>query len=207
MTNNWNDFNDAEDQQSFDLIPKGTLVKVNLTIKPGGYNDPSQGWTGGLATCSEHTGSVYLQAEFVVLEGEYARRKIWSNIGLYSPKGPKWTNMGRSFIKGILNSAFGLNPKDNSPQAQQKRCIQGLENLNGLEFVARVDWEKDQYDNNKNVIKNAVTPDHGDYAKVMGQVVAQQPVSQPAGVQQQAVSPVSTPQSAPKPNGRPDWAQ
>ena len=44
-TNNWNDFNDAESQQSgFDLIPKGTVVPVRMTIKPGGYDDPSQGW-------------------------------------------------------------------------------------------------------------------------------------------------------------------
>ena len=46
----WNDFNDAEQQQTFDLIPKGTVAKVRMTIKPGGYDDPNQGWTGGYAT-------------------------------------------------------------------------------------------------------------------------------------------------------------
>ena len=29
------DFNDAEQQQSFDLIPKGTLARVRMSIKPG----------------------------------------------------------------------------------------------------------------------------------------------------------------------------
>jgi hypothetical protein len=62
----WNDFNDA--QSNANLIPKGTLAKVCLTIRPGGYDDPSQGWTGGLATRGA-TGAVYLNAEFVVLEG------------------------------------------------------------------------------------------------------------------------------------------
>ena len=33
--NTWQDFNDAEQQQGFDLIPKGALVKVRMTIKPG----------------------------------------------------------------------------------------------------------------------------------------------------------------------------
>ncbi len=48
--NTWQDFNDAEAQQgAFDLIPKGTLVRVRMTIKPGGYDDPTQGWTGGYA--------------------------------------------------------------------------------------------------------------------------------------------------------------
>ncbi len=86
----WNDFNSADDQSGFDVIPKGTLVKVRMTIKPGGHDDASQGWTGGWATRSNTTGAVYLNCEFVVLEGKYARRKVWSLIGLYSAKGPDW---------------------------------------------------------------------------------------------------------------------
>ena len=32
--NNWNDFNDAEQQQSgFDLIPKGAIVPVRMTLR------------------------------------------------------------------------------------------------------------------------------------------------------------------------------
>ena len=48
--------------------------------------DPAQGWTGGYATRSD-SGAVYLNAEFTVLEGPYSRRKIFTLIGLYSPKG------------------------------------------------------------------------------------------------------------------------
>ena len=88
--NTWTDFNDAEQQQGFDLIPKGTTVKVRMTIKPGGHDDPAQGWTGGYATESFDTGSVYLACEFVVLDGPFAKRKMWSNIGLQSRKGPTW---------------------------------------------------------------------------------------------------------------------
>ena len=51
----WNDFNSADDQNNFDLIPKGTFVKVRMTIRPGGYDDASQGWTGGYATQSNTT--------------------------------------------------------------------------------------------------------------------------------------------------------
>ena len=36
MTPSWTDFNDAESQN---VIPKGTIAKVRLTIRPGGYND------------------------------------------------------------------------------------------------------------------------------------------------------------------------
>ncbi|MFN7174807.1 MAG: hypothetical protein ACK4MT_08910, partial [Thermaurantiacus tibetensis] len=132
----WNDYNDAS--QNPNLIPKGTIARVRLTIRPGGYDDPSQGWTGGYATRGS-TGAVYLNGEFTVLEGPYARRKIFTLIGLYSPKGPDWANMGRSLIRGMLNSARGISDKDVSPQAQAARRISGFADLDGLEFVARID--------------------------------------------------------------------
>jgi len=31
MNANWTDFNNAESQQSFDVIPKGTIVPVRMT--------------------------------------------------------------------------------------------------------------------------------------------------------------------------------
>ncbi len=164
----WSDFNSAEDQNSFDPIPKGTLIKVRMTVRPGGYDDPQKGWTGGYATRNATTGSIYLNCEFVVLEGQYARRKIWNLIGLHSPKGEDWANIGRSLIKGILNSARGIGNKDNSTQAQNARRINGLGDLDGIEFLARADIEKDQNGNDKNVIKYAVTCDHKDYAALMG---------------------------------------
>ena len=55
MTNAWSDFNDVK--QTSNLIPKGTIVKVRMTLRPGGFDDPSQGWTGGYAKRGT-TGSV-----------------------------------------------------------------------------------------------------------------------------------------------------
>ena len=196
----WNDFNDA--QSNTNLIPKGTLAKVRLTIRPGGFDDPSQGWTGGYGTRGS-AGAVYLNGEFTVTEGAYARRKIFTLIGLYSPKGPDWANMGRSLVRGMLNSARGISDKDQSPQAQSARRINGLKDLDGIEFLARIDVGTDASGDEKNEIRSAVTPDHRDYAGAMG-LAAQpgyhppaQPVPQQP-VQQQPASPVP---------GRPSWAQ
>ena len=158
MTGAWNDFNDAEEQRSYDVIPKGTVAPVRMTVKPGGYDDPSQGWTGGYATRNNMTGSIYLNAEFVILEGPHARRRVWSLIGLVSQKGPGWGNMGRSFVRGILNSARGLSEKDTSPQAQAIRRIDGLHVLDGIEFLAKIDIGKDQNGEPRNEIRFAVTP-------------------------------------------------
>ena len=198
----WNDFNDA--QGNTNLIPKGTLAKVRLTIRPGGYDNPAEGWTGGYATRGT-TGSVYLNGEFTVTEGPYARRKIFSLIGLHSPKGPDWANMGRSLIRGMLNSARGLSDKDQSPQAQAARRINGFADLDGLEFVARIDIGTDAMGEEKNEIRTAVTPDHRDYAQVMGTAPTHghPPPAQPTPQQ----APAEPAPAQPAPAGRPSWAQ
>ncbi|MDX9859299.1 MAG: hypothetical protein RBS99_00135 [Rhodospirillales bacterium] len=211
MNGPWNDFNDAESQTSYDVIPKGTIVPVRMTLKPGGYDDPAQGWTGGYATRNETTGSVYLNAEFVLLEGPYARRKVWTRIGLMSPKGPEWGNMGRSFVRGILNSARGLSDKDNSPQSQMARRINGFADLDGIEFLAKIDIGKDQNGDAKNEIRFAVAPNHKDwdaYRKSGGawNPGAASPAEFPVtGVVASAPAASAAPPAA-NPN-RPSWAQ
>jgi hypothetical protein len=207
----WNDFNDAEQQQGFDLIPKGTLVPVRMTIKPGGHDDPAQGWSGGYATESFDTGSIYLAAEFVVTGGAHAKRKMWSNIGLHSPKGPTWGQMGRTFIRAALNSARNVHPQDNSPQAAAARRIQGFHELDGIEFLARVDVEKDSKGLDRNVIKLAVESDHPEYAKHMGMPSKAKTGGGTSGAPAQAApayttAPATQQQRAPV-TGKPAWAQ
>ncbi|MDQ1315056.1 MAG: hypothetical protein QG662_1165 [Pseudomonadota bacterium] len=208
MSSNFFDFQDADPQQSgFDLIPKGVIAPMRMTFKPGGHDDASQGWTGGYATESFDTGAVYLAAEFVITGGEYAKRKLWSNIGLYSRKGPTWGQMGRSFIRAALNSARNVHPQDNSPQATAARRIQGFLELDGLEFLARVDIEKDSNGQDRNVVKVAVEPDHPDYAKLMG-VSLKTSDDGNSGAPAQAAPAYAAPvqQRAPV-TGKPSWAQ
>jgi len=196
MTDSWFDYNNADEQNNYDLIPKGTIVPVRMTIKPGGHDEPQMGWTGGYATRNDNTGAAYLSCEFVVLEGDYARRKVWSLIGLHSPKGPEWANMGRSFIKAILNSARGLDPKDSSPDAQTRRRIAGFQDLDGIEFLAKIDIGKDARGDDKNEIRSAITPDHKDYAAAKGSGLMQQNAPQQNAASVEPSNP-----------NRPSWAQ
>ena len=167
-TTPWNDFNTALDQYTFETIPKGTLVKVVLHIQPGGYSDVSQSWENGYATKNPSSGSIYLKCMYTILEGPYAKRKVWGMIGLHSPKGSSWAEMGRSLIKAILNSAHGLRAGDESNFAKKVRYLHRLADLDGLEFVAQVDIEKDHNGEVRNTIKKAITPEHKGYAAVMG---------------------------------------
>ena len=194
--NAWNDFNDAD--QGINLIPKNTIAKVRLTIRPGGFDDASQGWTGGYATKSS-SGSVYLNVDYTVVEGPFAKRKIFSMIGLFSANGPNWARMGRSLVRSILNSARGLSDRDNSAEAQNARRIQGFADLDGLEFLARIDIGTDTNGDEKNDIRAAVTKDHKDYAalKEGGQAA-------PALPQQSYQPRYEAPQAA---STRPSWAK
>ena len=186
VTNNeWTDFNNAQVQQDYDLIPKGELAKVRLTLNPGGYDDPSMGWTGGWATQGD-SGAVYLKAEYIVLAGPYAKRKVWSLIGLHSPKGPNWSNMGRSFVRSLLCSARGIQQVDNSPQAVMARRLQNFGELDGMEFVARIDVEKDADGEPTNVIKHVITPDHKDYQNLMNSIAPAQGQTPQHAAQNQA---------------------
>lgn len=196
------DFNDAVDPF---VIPKGTVVHVRLEIKPGGYNDPAQGWTDGIATKGD-TGSVFLKCEFTVLDGPYAKRKLYSNIGLYSPKeGSTWANQGRAFIRGIINSRYGLSENDQSLQAQTRRKLKSLADLNGAEFWGRTSIGKDQNDDPKVEIQRAVTPDHKDYPP---RANAASPVKAPwaEGVQLEPTI-EDEPNNVIKAGVRPTWAQ
>lgn len=200
MAASWNDYNDA--QQNAALIPKGTLAKVRLIIRPGGFDDASQGWAGGYATRGA-SGAVYLNGEFTVLEGPYARRKIFTLIGLYSPKGPDWGNMGRSLVRGMLNSARGISDKDVSPQAQAARRIAGFADLDGLEFVARIEIGTDTNGEGKNEIRAAVTPDHKGYAAASGN----QPMAAPTPAYAPPAATSAQPPASPGNTVRPTWAR
>ena len=108
---------------------------------------------------------MYLAGEFIVTAGSLAKRKMWSNVGLLSQKGPTWGQMGRTFIRAALNSARNVLPQDNSAQAAAARRINGFSDLAGIEFVVRVDIEKDNRGDDRNVIKTVVEPAHTDYGQ------------------------------------------
>ena len=192
----WMNFSDAEEQNSSDLIPNKTAVKVVMKIRAGSYNDPQKGWVGGYATQAD-SGAVYLDCEFTIIGGKYNKRKVWSLIGLHSPKGPKWEGMGRSFIRAMLESARGINPIDASENAMKARVIGGFGDLDGLEFAAFVEIQKAEAGSSysdKNIIQTVIPCTHKDYAALMSGAGAP-----PASLSQMASA------SAPK-AGAPAWA-
>lgn len=167
------DFNDAGPQmQGGELIPDGTVAKVICTVRPGGQGD------GGWLTASKTSDAQYLNCEFTITEGEYAKRKFWANLtwsgGKTNEKGEsKGGNITRATLRAMLESAYQIDPKDDSPKAQASRKVPGFQIFDGLQFVARIGVEKakpgsDYKDKNK--LDGVVTPDMPEYT------------GQPAGV-------------------------
>lgn len=165
------DFNGADTQDAaFDLIPANTLAKVCLTIRPGGAGP--EGWL----TQSKTSPALYLNTEAVVMEGPFARRRLYTRIGFRGkaaggPGDDTYGNRGRAMIRGILESARGVRADDQSNAARAARMIRSLGELNGLEFVARIGIERDKdkpEDSGRNVIKAAIGADHAEYARLLG---------------------------------------
>lgn len=154
-------FNDAGSQASFELIPANTIAKARLVIKSGNDSqDP-------LITHSKSGDTSYLNCEFIILEGIYAKRKIFDKIGLAGSD--IWVNMGKARIRAILESAKGINPKDMSEVAISSRKINSFDELNGLECVIKIGIERDkrgQYQD-KNRVTSIITPDHICYSEYM----------------------------------------
>ena len=160
--------------------PQGHARQVRMTIQPGGFDDPSQGWTGGYAT-RDNTGSVYLNCEFVVMEGEYARRKMWSLIGLHSPKGPEWANMGRTSC-GILNSARGIS--DRTVCRRRTRAASAGSPISTASSSSARSTGQGPERPGQERHPRRITPDHKDYAALMG--LARRPSGEGAGAQRHA---------------------
>jgi hypothetical protein len=87
-------FNDAEQQTEFGLIPNNTIAKAVLTIRAGNdFSDP-------FLTRSKNGESTFLNCEFTILEGQFARRKVFDKIGIHGSD--QWISIGKARIRAIL---------------------------------------------------------------------------------------------------------
>lgn len=189
------DFNNAETQRENSLIPENTICTVHLTVRPGNSGE------GGWLKRSKTGDSQALDCEFTVVDGQFAKRKFWS---LFTVEGTteghaKAGEISASRLRGILESAKGVRPDDESEPAKNARRLNSWGDLDGLRFVAKVGIEKGKGDyKDKNTLLAAVTPDRKDYVKP--EQVAKQSTFAPVGQSAPAAS------NSAAPTGKPSWA-
>lgn len=193
-------FNDAPQQTGGDLIPAKTLAKVVCTIRPGGEGE--QGWVS-----RSNSGFEYLQLELAISSSPYMRKRIFQNAGIGGTTDghKKAAEISRSMFRAILESARGIDPKDESEAARNARHVTGAGDFNGIEFAIEIGIEKDktgQY-SDKNKIQRVITPDHKEYRRIMdGETIL------PAGVKNPTAdaAPAWQAPAAPAGNPVPGWA-
>lgn len=157
------DFNGAETQRENSLIPDGTIAVVHLTIRPGNAGE------GGWLKRSKAGDSQSLDCEFTVVEGQYAKRKFWS---LFTVEGTtdghaKAAEISASRLRGVLESARGIRPDDESEAAKNSRRVQSWGDFDGLRFIAKIGIEKGTNGyKDKNTLASVITPDKKDWVKV-----------------------------------------
>jgi hypothetical protein len=201
------DFNDVpnDSNKEFDLIPAGTVARAILTMKRGGeviadYSSQPMFKVGA-------SGAKYLECEFTIVGGKYDKRKFWQNImcdgGKINPEsGMPWCKeIGIRTFRDIINSAFGLDPNDTSPEAASRRKVNDLTALDGAEFCVKIAIEKGTNgyaDKNKMLV--ALALNSKEYIGSSNQAPVQSQVQQPV---QQAQTTNPTPNAG----GIPPWAQ
>jgi hypothetical protein len=189
------DFNGASEQREGGLIADGTVAVVHMTIRPGNAGE------GGWLKRSKAGDSAALDCEFTVVDGPFAKRKFWS---LFTVEGTteghaKAADISGSRLRGILESARGIRPDDESDTAKNARRVTSYGDFDGIRFVAKIGVEKgkDGY-KDKNTLDAAVTPDRKAWVKV-DQVTKQ-------GGFQQVAAPIAAAANQAATAGKPSWA-
>jgi hypothetical protein len=156
-------FNEANEQRSFDVIPDGSIAVVHMTIRNGGAGD------GGWLRRSKDGNSEGLDCEFTVASGPFAKRKFWSlfTISGTTPGHAQAAEISGTKLRAILESARGVRPDDKSDTAQQARRVASYGDFDGIRFIARIGVEPPQngYEA-KNTLDQIITPDRTDWYAV-----------------------------------------
>lgn len=203
-------YNDADEQKEFGgLIPVGTCASVKMMIKPGGYGDE------GLLKQSKSSDNVYLECEFTVFNGPFARRKIWQNLMISGPTlSDESIAITNSFLRGVLESSRGIEAGDTGELACKARSVKGYDDFNKLdEFAVKIGIDKAAPNSgwdDKNKILNVITPGKAHYVEAMSGKAKTPTDSSPSGTAApwKADAAAAAASVDPEPDApKPDWAK
>ena len=169
--------NDAGPQQgNDDLLPAGPYHFGAIVI-PGGA-----GLDGFLRREKKNPRVLMMEVECKVTDGDYANRRVWDYIpveidqstdGNLAPipadqlsKIQSRVRRGRAKLRALLDSAFELQPNDDSDAAQKKRELDSYGAVHGLKFYAQVEEQAGSAGYGpSNRIDFIITPDLPDYPR------------------------------------------
>jgi hypothetical protein len=173
------DLNEADIQRDRELIEPGVYgLEINVKEGHGG----TDGWlklaknqrslmlqldctvinavtAKGEVTSSEYVGKVvrdWITLEFDETDAMHLPPLTAADVERYRTS----VRMGRSKLRAIVDSAHGLDPKDDSFVAKEKRKLANYSDLNGLTFYAQIEERAGQGKYGpSNTIDFVITPD------------------------------------------------
>ena len=170
--------------QTRTLIPNGTVCRATILVKMGDIEIREFG-KGLWFKKSGGSNAKWMEVEFTIVGGEHDKRKFWHRIFVDGDKIgasgiPLAKEIGLSTLRSIIESANGIDPSDMSDSAVQRRNIDGVNDLSGMEICAKVGIEKgtNGYED-KNKLIAAVTPNQKDFVPSGQAPMAQAPAAQP----------------------------
>jgi len=203
----------SSNQNDFALIPDGEVARGFIKLSGGDIELPEFG--GGMYfKASQTTAAKWLPVEITIMGGQYDKRKVWHNIFVDGNKLndqgiPIAKAIGLQMLKSIIDSANNLDPKDQSPEAQQRRNLQGVHQLDGMNVCFKVGVEKGQNGySDRNKIKSILTLGQNGYIPVGNAPASAIPAAAPQPTAQPMAQPAAQPAAPTAPdNVVPSWAQ
>jgi hypothetical protein len=156
------DFNTAQEQRAFDVIPDHTTAILQLEIRPGNVGD------GGLLTRSRTGEAEGLNCKLVVVGGPHNKRTLfdWMTVSGTTDGHATAADISRRKLRAILESARGIKPADMSEAAKKARIVEYAD-FDGIRFLARIGVEPAKGDYRaKNFIAEVITPDAKDWQPI-----------------------------------------
>jgi len=174
------DLNNAAKQSEFaGVIPKNSMVKLRLEIRPPSEEKQSNEHPA-LFVSNSNSNNHCLDIVFHVIAGTYENNKIYSNLVVVGSE--MASAISTRLLRAIVEGARGINQDDTSDVANLARDINNDPwNLDNLEFAAKVGYEKitagDKYVKNK--IQLVLRPGiDTEYQQIMGggEIITEEPI-------------------------------
>ena len=172
---NLNSIAPQEPRSEFQLIPAGSVVRAIVQVKPGDIQIPDYG-PGNWFKASQSSRAKWMELEFTIVGGPFDRRKFWDRVFVDGDKMgssgmPEAKEIGLRTLRALIDSANNLDPSDMSPEAQQRRTINGVADLNGMEICAKIGIKKGTNGyQDQNRLMAALTPKDKDYIRRDGEM-------------------------------------
>ena len=192
------DYNEAHQQREIDLIPHNTIATLQMTVRPGNAGEDGllQALAGRLCEM--------LDVEFTVVDGQFAKRKLWERFVLAGTTDghAKAAEISRGKLRAILESRARHQAGRRRARRRERRAQCKLADFDGMRFIAKIGIEKGKHKGNgdgeypdRTSCCTVITPDRKDWHAV-------EQVPPPP----QAVRPTAASAPAPAAITKPAWA-